>query len=93
MAGYKDGQQWQEGDIVYTVNTANDKELKQLGLSKGAYYLSQQNLKTGKHATAVYTADGKLAPVKANRHWEESKPGTDWVAILKESWRRARRMF
>lgn len=88
MAGYKDGDQWQEGDIVYTVNTANDKELRELGLDSGAYYLNQRNVKTGQKATAVYTADGELAPVKSNRYWKEVASQRDWKYELGKAWRR-----
>ena len=85
MPGYRDGEQWQEGDIVYTVNTANDKQLEALGLAKGAYYLNQRNVKTGEKATAVYTADGQLAPVKANRDWRPAKKQYDWGSEIRKA--------
>lgn len=88
MPGHRDGEQWTEGDIRYTVNTANDKELVELGLSKGAYYLNQVNLKTGEKATAVYTADGRLAPTRSNRDWKNVKIQVDWAEEIKKAIRR-----
>jgi len=88
---WRDGAQWEEAGIRYTVNSS-----KELAHDLGAYYLNMVNLKTGAKATAVYNSDGTLAQVKANKDWVEvptQKQSIDWVALLRDSFRRALRFW
>ncbi len=87
---WRDGLQWQEGDIRYTVNSSSE-----LAHDPGSYYLNMLNVKTGAKATAVYNSDGTLANVDANRDWVEvgTQRQIPWMQILRESWRRAINMY
>lgn len=86
----RDGQQWQEGDILYTVNSAIDKTLPP---DQGQYYVSMKNVRTGEHSTAVYNSDGTFAPVKANRDWKAVRKQSQGIAaMIVDSFRRAIRI-
>lgn len=61
------GEQWREGDLVFTVKPAEDKRLTH---DPNAYFVSILNSRTGEKSTAVYHGDGRFAPVKANKVWE-----------------------
>lgn len=85
------GDQWREGDLVFTVNPANDKLLHG---DPDAYYVTIVNTKTKEKSTAVYRGDGTFAPVKANRDWRPVKtqrPGAGQLFV--DSFRKAMRYW
>lgn len=63
--GTNDGEQWEEGGMRITVNSALDDRVKGEG-----YYVTLEDLETGAKSTAVYNEDGTLADVPRNRQFE-----------------------